>query len=269
MKTVLCIKWGTRYGPEYVNRIHAMVARNITPPFQVVCFTDDPRGIREEVRCHPLPDLGCPVPTNAPGKWSKVRLWNKDLYGLEGMGLFVDLDVVITGNLDGFFSFGDPDDVILARNWIKPLEKLGQTSVFRFPIGKHHELLENFRKDPEGIAARYQFEQRYVTRCVQGGIKFWPYGWVRHFRLDCLGPWPLRYLRPPRLPKDARIVIFPGKPDPADALLGRWAGEEPHLAPLAHLKEALKKRRAGEKGWFNYLKRYVRPAPWISEHWRE
>ena len=45
-KKILCIKWGTRYGPEYVNRIYAMVARNLTPPFQVICFTDDRRGIR-------------------------------------------------------------------------------------------------------------------------------------------------------------------------------------------------------------------------------
>ncbi|MFW5452327.1 hypothetical protein [Thioalkalivibrio sulfidiphilus] len=63
MKTVLCIKWGTRYGPDYVNRIYAMVARNITPPFQIVCFTDDAQGIRQEVRCFDLPELGCPPPT--------------------------------------------------------------------------------------------------------------------------------------------------------------------------------------------------------------
>lgn len=269
MKTVLCIKWGTRYGPEYVNRIHAMVARNITPPFQIVCFTDDAQGIRKEVRCFDLPELGCPPPTNAPGKWPKVRLWNKELNGLEGPALFVDLDVIITGNLDGFFSFGDPDDVILARNWIKPLERLGQTSVFRFPIGKHHYLLDDFRKDPEGIAGKYQFEQRYVTRCIHGGVKFWPYGWVRHFRLDCLGPWPLRYLRPPRLPRRTKMVIFPGKPDPSDAVLGQWNEDEPHLPPMEHIKEAFRLRRSGYKHWFGYLKHYMKPAAWIREHWRE
>ncbi len=267
IKQVICIKWGTRYGPEYVNRIYAMVARNITPPFRVICLTDDANGIRDEVVCRGLPELGCPRPTNAPGKWPKTALWGKTLFDLEGVVLFIDLDVVITGNLDPFFSFGKPEDVILARNWIKPFERLGQTSIFRFEIGRHAYMLENFQQDPEGIAGKYQFEQRYVTNCVEGGIKFWPRGWVRHFRLDCLGPWPLRYLRPPRLPNGTRVVIFPGKPDPADALQGRWSDREPLRSRGEHLKAFLLGQCKGSR--FNFLKRFLLPAPWIAEHWRE
>lgn len=269
MKQVLCIKWGTRYGSEYVNRIYAMVQRNITPPFKVVCFTDDKSGIRPEVLCHPLPELGCKRPTNAPGKWPKAALWNKDLFGLEGVALFVDLDVVITGNLDDFFSFGSPDDVVLARNWVKPFERLGQTSIFRFPIGKHAYLLDDFRKDPEGIAGHYQFEQRYVTQCVKGGVKFWPHGWVRHFRLSCLGPWPLRYLCSARLPAGARVVIFPGWTDPADALVGR------SRTRWEHLKRIRSDERVGDswykrtKRWYKHIKRLVLPCPWVAKHWRE
>jgi hypothetical protein len=266
IKQVMCIKWGDRYGPEYVNRIYGMVSRNITPPFRIICFTDKREGIRPEVACYDLPELGCPRPTNAPGKWPKTALWNKDLFGLEGLALFVDLDVIITGNIDCFFTYGNPDDVILARNWIKPLERLGQSSIFRFHIGKHHYLLDDFRKDPEGIAGHYQFEQRYVTKCVRGGVKFWPHKWVRHFRLDCLGPWPLRYFRPARLPKGARVVIFPGKPDPADAMVGRWSDQVKHVPPLAHIKSILESKRG--KRWLQ-LKRYLLPVPWIKEHWRE
>lgn len=267
VKQVLCVKWGTRYGAEYVNRIYGMVKRNITPPFRVICLTDDAVGIRDEVVCHGLPELGCPRPTNAPGKWPKAALWNKDLFGVEGVVLFVDLDVVITGNLDDFFSFGAPDDVILARNWIKPFERLGQTSIFRFTVGKHHYMLENFRKDPEGIAGHYQFEQRYVTQCIKGGVKFWPRNWVRHFRLNCLGPWPLRYLRPPVLPRGTRVVIFPGKPDPADAMAGRWSAGGQHMSRSEYIKSCFNK--PDSKSRYAALKRYILPCHWISEHWRE
>ena len=268
IKQVLCIKWGDRYGAEYVNRIYAMVKRNITPPFRVICFTEDRTGIREEVTCHGLPELGCERPTNAPGKWPKIALWSKDLFGLEGVALFVDLDVVITENLDDFFWFGSPDDVVLMRNCVKPLERLGQTSIFRFPIGKHHYLLDNFRKDPEAIAGYYQFEQRYITRCVEGGVKFWPRKWVRHFRMHCLGPWPLRYLRSPQLPGGTRVVIFPGKPDPADAMGGRWSEKYPPRTRREHLKIIWSKERAGSS-WFTHLKRFLLPCPWIVKHWRE
>jgi hypothetical protein len=28
MATILCMKWGKKYGPEYVNRLHSMVSRH-------------------------------------------------------------------------------------------------------------------------------------------------------------------------------------------------------------------------------------------------
>jgi hypothetical protein len=268
VKQIICIKWGDRYGPEYVNYLYAMIARNITPPFTLFCMTDDTTGIRDEVQCRPLPELGCPRPTNAPGKWPKTALWGKTLFNIEGVALFVDLDVVITGNIDEFFSFGDPSDVIVARNWVKPLERLGQTSIFRFKIGQHAYMLENFQQDPEGIAGKYQFEQRYVTNCVEGGVKFWPNAWVKHFRLNCLGPWPLRYLRPARLPKGTRVVIFPGKPDPEDAIVGRWSEKTPPCGRWEHISAIFKKGGVKGSKW-KHLRHYVLPCDWVREHWHD
>jgi hypothetical protein len=234
----------------------------------VICFTDDRQGIREEVKCFGLPELGCEIPPEIPGKWPKQALWAKDLFGLKGVALFLDLDVVITGNLDDFFSYGNPDDVILARTWVRPLERLGQSSVFRFPIGKHHYLLDNLRKDPVGISTRYRFEQRYVTKCVEGGIKFWPRGWVQHFRRDCMGPWPIRYLRPAKLTQDTRVVLFPSKPDPPDAIIGRWSEKYKPMPRWQYIKQAFSKD-SPSKSWYSHLKSYVMPCDWVAQHWRE
>jgi len=44
------MKWGTKYGPEYVNRLYAMVRRHLTGDFNMVCLTDDTKGIRSEYR---------------------------------------------------------------------------------------------------------------------------------------------------------------------------------------------------------------------------
>ena len=43
------MKWGTKYGPEYVNRLYGMVRRHLRGDFRFVCFTDDVTGIRPEV----------------------------------------------------------------------------------------------------------------------------------------------------------------------------------------------------------------------------
>lgn len=262
------MKWGTAYGALDVNRLYGMVARNLTGEFQVTCFTDDPSGIRPEVKCYPLPPLGCQIPPDVPGKWPKVALWAKDLEGLTGIALFVDLDSVIVGNIDCYFEYGDPADVVTARNWLNRRRKSAQTSVFRFPIGGHPYMLEILRAAPAEVSRKYQYEQNYVTHNIRGGVKFWPEGWTRHFRLHCMGAWPLRYLRPPVLPPNAKIVTFPGLPGPADAELGRWSEKSAIRTPREHLRWVWQQFRAGVK-WRRHLSRYVQPTPWIGENWRE
>jgi hypothetical protein len=269
VKQVVCVKWGKKYGPEYVNRLYAMVARHLSPPFRFVCLADSREGLRPEVEFFELPELGCPHPVGTLGKWRKQVLWGETVPGLTGTALFIDLDSVIVGSLDGYFEFGDADDVIVARNWARPLEKLGQTSVFRFRIGANAHLLADFRADPQGIADRYQYEQHYVTHAVRGGVKFWPEAWTRHFRLHCLPLFPLRYFIPARLPADARIVTFPGGPNPDDILQGRWNKKGPPWpSRWQHVLATFGDQRVDASRW-RHLQRYVLRVPWIEAQWRE
>ncbi len=266
VKQIICIKWGAKFGSEYVNRLHAMVARNITGPFQVVCFTDDITGVREEVLCKPLPPLGCEIPSDVPGKWPKVALWNRELAGLQGTALFIDLDSVIVANIDDYFTYGKPEDVITARNWVRQFSRSGQTSVFRFPVGGHPYMLENLQADPVNLSRKYQFEQNYVTAGIRGGIKFWPHAWTKHFGLHSMGIWPLRYLRAPLMPAGVKIVTFPGRPKPPDAIAGRWSDNTLVRRPLEHLRWD---ERKNQKNWRRHFSRFVLPSAWVSEHWRE
>lgn len=261
-KQIVCINWGTKYGAPYINRLYRMVKAHITPPFQFLCFTDTREGIYAEIDCLDLPDMPGFVPKNTIGQWQKLRLWAPELAYLTGPFLFLDLDVVITGSLDPFFEFGTPEDVILARNAAKPLQKMGQTSVYRMPVGALASLQEAFAEDPQGIADTYRFEQHFLTRNAPNGVKLWPGGWVRHFRIECIPPFPFNYFRAPKLPNRARVVIFAGALNPPDAIAGRYNSGTPHLPPLAHLRRALK---TGRK--WKAIRHYVRPALWVEEFW--
>ncbi|WP_096786275.1 glycosyl transferase [Rhodobacter sp. CZR27] len=265
IKQVICINWGTRYGARFINRLYGMVARNITPPFSFTCFTDSAEGVRPEVDCQPLPELDFEMPKNTKGKWPKARLWGERLGDLKGPVLFMDLDLVITGSLDDFFTYGDPDKVILSRNPAKPFERLGQTSVFRFPVGKLVDLQRRFLADPQGVADEYRYEQRFVTRNAPGGIDLFPRPWVRHFRYDCLPTFPLNLVQPARLPKDARIVIFPGGVLPEHAIRGGWAGREGWTLSQ-HLKGLAEPQADGSR--WRYLRHFMQPVPWVAEHWQ-
>lgn len=269
VKQVICINWGTKYGAPYINRLYAMVARNISPPFTVTCFTDNAAGLVPEIQTRPLPDLPAPyMPTNTKGIWQKSRLWGEYLGGLEGVVLFLDLDVVIVGSLDPFFQLGDPRQVFLARNQTTPFEKLGQTSVYRFTVGDLVSLQEKFCADPQGIADEYRFEQRYVTRNAPGGANFFPRKWVLHFRQDCRRPFPLNYFLAPRLPKTARIVLFPGGYLPPHAIEGRAGKKGRAVSRLQHIRDTFGNRPAG-MSVFRHLRYFVKPSAWVAQHWRE
>lgn len=268
IKQIICIKWGTKYGPEYVNKLYGMVSRNITPPFRFICFTDDTNGIRPEVECQDLPVIDYPMPVGTTGQWPKSRLWSEKLGNVTGNVLFLDLDVVIVGNIDVFFDYKPNHPVVLTRNMTNPLEKLGQTSLFRFPVGALAPLQKLFSSDPQGIAEKYRYEQRFVTRNAPGGVEFYPRGWVKHFRFECRRPFPLNYFLPPKLPKSARVIIFAGgNLNPPEAIEGRYSSYLPnnisdHLA-LLKTDVQVKKRP------FKHLRHFILPAKWVEEIWRE
>ncbi|CAK0865317.1 unnamed protein product [Prorocentrum cordatum] len=101
---VVCVKWGRRYGAEYVNRLHAGVRRHLPAEraeASFLCFTDDPSGLDEGIRAMPLPE-GLPL------WWGKAHLFSEEA-GLDGHRvLYLDLDQVIVGSLAPLVSYEGP-----------------------------------------------------------------------------------------------------------------------------------------------------------------
>jgi hypothetical protein len=270
VKQVICISWGTKYGPPFINRLYAMVKRNITPPFTFTCFTDDRTGLNPEILCEDLPPLEVDqMPVKTKGIWQKGRLWGPTLGTLKGPVLFLDLDLVIVGSLDDLFTVGSADDVVIARNQTTPFERLGQTSVFRFPVGKLVSLQEKFKADPQGIADKYRFEQRFVTRNAPGGVKFLPRKWVLHFKQDCCWSIPLNYFLVPTLPRDARIILFPRNFHPQHAVIGRFGIRGKAEPPLKYISGVFNTAARQGKRPLTYLRHYILPTPWVADHWHE
>lgn len=236
------MKWGTRYGSDYVNRLFSMVQRHTRRPTRLVCFTDDSEGIRSEVETYPLPHIVLPE-SKKWRPWRKISLWQKDLPGLSGEVLYLDLDVVVTGGLDDFFDY-KPGHYCVARNWTQPNSGIGNTSVYRFPVGGHTYLYELIMNRGEELIARYRNSQTFISREISD-MEFWPDQWCLSFKHSLVPFWPLNLFVAPALPPETKVVAFTGKPDPDEALEGRW----PHTR------------------WYHAFYKRVRPAPWIAEHW--
>ena len=237
---IICMKWGDKFPPEYVNRLYGMVERNLSNKFRFVCFTENSNGIRDEVEIQDLPELD--LPPDAPERgWRKLTVFREGFGGLEGKTLFLDLDVVIVGALDDFFTL--PGDFLIAHDKKNPKKVEGNSSVFRFEIGKYSEILEYFEKNSELVKSEVRHEQAYLSREIHklGKLEYWPDEWVPSFKYRCCPSWIMSWFEAPSIPKDARVILFHGLPNPPEAITGR----------------------SGK--WY----RHIQPSPWIREYWVE
>ena len=48
---ILCVKWGTKYSSEYVNKLYNMVLKNCNgQPFDFYCYTDNPSDLKSNIK---------------------------------------------------------------------------------------------------------------------------------------------------------------------------------------------------------------------------
>ena len=236
---IICMKWGDKFPPEYVNRLYAMVSRNLTRPFRFVCFTEKGEGIRTEVEIQPLPELELP-PHSPERGWRKLTVLKKDFGGLSGKALFLDLDVVIVGNIDCFFDLGG--EFLIAHDKKKPQKIEGNSSVFRFEIGQYSEVLDYFEKNSERVKSEVRHEQAYLSREIYnlGQLQYWPDDWVPSFKYGCCPSWFKSWFQAPAIPTGAKVILFHGLPNPPEAIKG-VSGK-----------------------WY----RHIKPSPWIADYWK-
>lgn len=95
------------------------------------------------------------------------------------------------------------------------------------------------------VFGQFTNSQTYVSRTIKR-LAFWPDEWCVLFKVQCVPAWPVRFWKAPVLPEGARVIAFPGVPNPDQALRGEWP------------ERKLRKR----------LYKTIQPAEWIREYWR-
>jgi len=233
---VCCLKWGKKYSADYVNRLAAMVRRNLKQSHRFVCLTDDATGIHPSIECYPLLDQGL------EGWWHKMSFFRPEIYDLKGTLLFLDLDLVLVGKLDPFFDH--PGSFCMIEDWLSKGKPLFNSSVFRLEIGSMAAIYEQFQKqDITSLMKQYPGDQEWLSAHVQN-VTTWPLSWCVSFKWQCALPQPHH----PVLPEDAKIVVFHGKPDPHEAINHAYRIYGPSQIVGQKMIEGS-------------------PAPWIASFW--
>ena len=103
MINFVCVFYGNKYKPIYVQNLYNMVKRHLTIDHKFICFTDNTslhKQVKGDIEFKQFPLF------DEQGWWNKMQLFHPDS-GLEGVNLYMDLDVVILKNIDQMANFGD------------------------------------------------------------------------------------------------------------------------------------------------------------------
>ena len=149
---IVCAKWGTKYGPHFVNRIKNMAKRN-TPKqfdFHFYCYTDDAEGLDHDVNVIPFPDINSIHPKYWFGKedfkygmarcWDRAKTFVFNTHNFasdkpSGRFVFFDLDVIIQNDLTPIIMYNTERPTKMCSWWQDPAPM--KTRRFKLSHGAH------------------------------------------------------------------------------------------------------------------------------------
>lgn len=220
--SVITWKWDkpgyrSRFTSDIVNALRRDVARYYPHPHRFICITDDPSGLDDGIERVPLWTFwgGIENPTwgaKGPSCYRRLAAFHPDFEQIAGKRFVsLDLDVVIVDDLTPLWN--RPEDFVITKAVAG--EQIYNGSMFMMTAGSKRRVYDRFdpERSPQMTAAeglrgtdqawiQYALGPHEATWSAEDGV----FG----YRVDCV-----RKLRG-GLPRNARIVMFWGKPDPWD-----------------------------------------------------
>ena len=203
-----CVCYGKKYSVEYVQKLYNMVQRNTTLEHNFFIFTDN---IEMEIDGHVNIRT---FPETLNGWWNKMQLFRPNT--LDGDTLYMDLDVVITGNIDCFFNY-EPEADFIGMNDFNPDTKIFNSSVFKFkPEAMKSKLWQPFTDDRTKWL-RYSGDQNVISDLIIGhpGTRSFPDSWTQSYkwydrkgRRYHKGKWTFEHN------SESLVTVFHGEPNP-------------------------------------------------------
>ncbi len=246
----ICLKFGTLYGPEYVNRLFAGLRRNTKSDLRFFCMTDDTRGLDAGIEVLALPQepyhdrlFGLMKEKGLRAPFQKISLFRPDLIpDLDGPLLVFDIDIVILGDIDPLRDYA-PGKVCMRREWgtRAGFRSLGHGSVEKIEPKRHSYLYEFVLTNPEEAVMKHgASEQNYTSLSAElaGDFEPFPDDWIISFKYDCRPKRPMNLFMEPILPPDAKVVCFHGRPKMEEAVAGYRAGLLHSTRPCRWLRDA-------------------------------
>lgn len=202
--------WGTKYPTHYIDRLRRSIARNTRQPHEfLLCEPEaEDRGLVE-----------------IPGCFCRLRMFEPRWQEKQGLDVgdrlvCLDLDLIITGELDPVFDRDDSFCILQGANVSNPCPFNG--SVMMLKVGAHADVWDDFSLPAARAQPYHDFpdDQGWLWHKIPeaAGWQVGPTSGVWAFQKS---GWPKGH----DLPPGARIVAFPGWRDPAKFEHVSWVRE--------------------------------------------
>jgi hypothetical protein len=197
----------SKFDAETVNTMYRMTGRHYDRPHRFICVTDDPTGCDPGIEVVPLwnDHFGLKNPSweDGPNAYPRLRVFSDWFGNIAGSRYAcLDLDMVCTGDLKPIFD--KAGDFLMWRT--NHHEHIHCASVMVIEAGKHRRVWDDF--DP----------MESPKRALAAGYHGSDQGWIRYCFQDENDGWTdADGIYGYQEPKNAKIVVFTGKPDPWEA----------------------------------------------------
>lgn len=199
MINIYTVKWGTKYSSDHVNKILEQCEEYTTHDFKFYCLTEDPSGLSSKIEVIPFPK------ENYYEKWwNKLYLFDTAVVSQTGEKLFLDLDIVIQRNIDGFIEHDCDDKLSFIKTTWHDLEQMRidtketprkftdlNSSVLRWNDNLDVEKITKFVKDyPDQMFFYYRGLDNLFGHQRERLLKidFFPEGWVYSYNYGYMWP---------------------------------------------------------------------------------
>lgn len=195
---VVCVlKSGGVYSIDYVEKLRNMIDRNTTVPYEFICLTD--MDIDANI-CKSIKLI-----RGQAGWWSKIELFRSNLINAKQI-IYFDLDTIILKNIDDVLNFQHDFSGLYPWNEKNRRNGLCASGMMAWKNDSTFSFLFD-RFDPNRTKNYPRGDQEYISQILKSNKKnpeflqtlfSGIYSYKRNCRI--------------KLPKNARIVCFHGKP---------------------------------------------------------
>jgi hypothetical protein len=157
--------------------------------------------------------------TDLQGWWNKLQLFHPDTY-LPGVTLYMDLDVVITSNIDCFYSH-EPQLDFCGMNDFNPVSGVWNSSIMRFKQQDlHGRIWHKFMSNRPEYLRQYPGDQNLISALIKNtpGCDSFPDSWTQSYKwYDRSGT---RYSKQNWTYEhngESLVTVFHGRPNPHES----------------------------------------------------